>query len=634
MGNIKLLDRATIDKIAAGEVVERPISIVKELLENSIDAGSKKVEIEIKNAGKSYIRVTDNGSGILEDDIDLIFKRHATSKIRVIEDLYCANTLGFRGEALSSIAAVSKVRLASRSVSCDVGFSIALNAGEVIKKESVSLSTGTTIELSDLFYNTPVRLKFLKSDITEANSIVDIVERLALLRPDISFKLINNGKEIINTIGSSSLKDVIFDIYKKDVYDNLLEIDADLGLGKLKGYIGTPAIARGNRNRQSFFINGRYIKSYLLMKAVSEGYTSFLMQHQFPFFVLNLQLNPSSVDVNIHPSKMEVSFEDSNAVYRQIYHAVRERLNALTTEDVREISLETDLSESAYSSDNKESDQNSFIKSGTDGKNRNFYLSESRLGSTVDNSGLEIISNSLNDEIYNNLKDDNPSCMIANERVSEFDLSGKNADFEQISILDEKNLDNSNEIRVLGQLFSTYIIAQIDDKMYIIDQHAAHEKINFERFIKNLNQINIVSQQLVIPVVLNLSRAEMQTIKRFADVFFNIGFEIEEFGIDSYIIRAVPASFFKMDIEILFMELLDNLNDIYDIKNIENIKDRVANVACKASIKAGNILSNSEAESLIKELLKLDAPFNCPHGRPTMITMSRYELEKKFKRIV
>ena len=331
---------------------------------------------------------------------------------------------------------------------------------------------------------------------------------------------------------------------------------------------------------------------------------------------------------------MEVSFENSNAVYRQIYHAVRERLNALTTEDVREISLETDLSESAYSSDNKESDQNSFIKSGTDGKNRNFYLSESRLGSTVDNSGLEIISNSLNDEIYNNLKNDNPSCMIANERVSEFDLSGKNADFEQISILDEKNLDNSNEIRVLGQLFSTYIIAQIDDKMYIIDQHAAHEKINFERFIKNLNQINIVSQQLVIPVVLNLSRAEMQTIKRFADVFFNIGFEIEEFGIDSYIIRAVPASFFKMDIEILFMELLDNLNDIYDIKNIENIKDRVANVACKASIKAGNILSNSEAESLIKELLKLDAPFNCPHGRPTMITMSRYELEKKFKRIV
>jgi len=631
MGNIRLLDRTTIDKIAAGEVVERPISIVKELLENSIDAGSKKIEIEIKNGGKSYIRVTDNGSGILEDDIDLVFKRHATSKIRVIEDLYCGNSLGFRGEALSSIAAVSKVRLASRNVSCDVGFSITLSGGELIKKENISLSLGTTIEVSDLFYNTPVRLKFLKSDTTEANSIVDIVERLALLRPDISFKLINNGKEIINTIGSNSLKDVIFDIYKKDVYDNLLEIDTNLGSGRLKGYIGTPAIARGNRNRQSFFINGRYIKSYLLMKAVSEGYTSFLMQHQFPFFVLNLQLDPASVDVNIHPSKMEVSFENSNEIYRQIYHAVRERLNALTTENVTEINLENYLPYSSYDDDKKIS-ENNIKKSGIDNQNRNF-ISERHFGSAVDNKGLKLISKSLNEEIYNN-KDDDSYCMSVNERISEFDLSAKTDDFEQISVLDEKNLDNSNEIKVLGQLFNTYIIAQIDDKMYIIDQHAAHEKINFERFIKNLNEINIASQELLIPTVLNLSRAEIQTIRRFIDVFLSIGFEIEEFGIDSYIIRAVPLSFFKMDMELLFTELLDNLNDIYDIKNIENIKDRVANVACKASIKGGNILSNTEAESLIKELLKLDAPFNCPHGRPTMITMSRYELEKKFKRIV
>lgn len=628
MGNIRLLDRTTIDKIAAGEVVERPLSIVKELLENSIDAGSTSIEIEIKNGGKSYIRVTDNGSGILEDDIELIFKRHATSKIRNIDDLYSSHTLGFRGEALSSIAAVSRVRLLSRHSLSDVGFNIAVDGGEVKKKESKGAMVGTTIEVSDLFFNTPVRLKFLKSDTTEGNSIVDIVERLALMCPYIDFKLINNGKEQLNTVGSNSLKDVIFDIYKREVYDNLLEINADIGVGKITGYIGKPVIARGNRNRQSFFINNRYVKSYLLMKAVAEGYTSFLMQHQYPFFVLNLELNPMTVDVNIHPSKMEVSFENAQEVYRQLYHTVRNRLNALTVNNVTEIRLDvgTDEHEAKFD-ENTKSQFNTFDDFKNCLKNENISnvndigeakkISSCSINGPVGKQGLrelEIINSTYNQNFTNTAND-----------MRLYDIS---------PIVSEAFNSYGNHINIIGQLFNTYILAEIDDKLYIVDQHAAHEKINFERLIRELSNDEIISQQLLMPTILELNSMELSIIKKHLDVFINLGFDIEAFGDDAYIVRAVPTSFYRMDIKELFKELLDHLDDTLHVKNIEVIKDKIADVACKASIKGGWSINNYEAKKLIEELLSSDAPFNCPHGRPTMITMSRYELEKKFKRIV
>lgn len=626
MGIIKILDKHVIDKIAAGEVIERPVSIVKELIENSIDAGADCIEIEIKKGGKSYIGIRDNGKGIMTDDIGIIFERHATSKISCMEDLYESCSLGFRGEALSSIAAVSKVSLVSRHRDEELGNRVILSGGRELLKEQVAAVQGTSVAVEDLFFNTPVRLKFLKSDTTEAGQISDIIERLALCRADIAFHYINNGKTQLKTSGFNDLAEVMYHIYGKDVYENLLEINADLSIGKLTGYIGKPVISRGNRNRQSLFINNRYVKSFMLMKAVQEGYASFLMQHQFPLFVLKLSMDPSSMDVNVHPSKMEVNFENPSLIYKEVYHSVRKRLLELNTTDVIEL---------RYDEEEVDIEPTKAVEKETSDNSEDSYMQQS-----LTDMDAAITAKLMSMGPKNN-----------NEKAGCFDIgpfelrenTGSDLVKEEISRSytgrsdkekkEELVFDRGPVIKIIGQAFKTYIIAEIEDKLYLIDQHAAHEKINFERFLKSMNQEGY-AQQLLKPVVLQLTAKEELTINKYLEVFSKLGFEIEYFGRQSYTIRAVPLSFYKMDMDSLFIELLDHLGSVSEIGNIELIKDKIAGVACKASIKGGQVISDLEAEHLIRELLKSDAPFNCPHGRPTMIAMSKYELEKKFKRIV
>lgn len=627
MGIIKILDKHVIDKIAAGEVIERPVSIVKELIENSIDAGADRIEIEIKKGGKSYIGIRDNGKGIMTDDIGIIFERHATSKISCMEDLYESCSLGFRGEALSSIAAVSKVSLVSRHRDEELGNRVILSGGRELLKEQVAAVQGTSIVVEDLFFNTPVRLKFLKSDTTEAGQISDIIERLALCRSDIAFHYINNGKTQLKTSGFNDLSEVMYHIYGKDVYENLLEINADLSIGKLTGYIGKPVISRGNRNRQSLFINNRYVKSFMLMKAVQEGYASFLMQHQFPLFVLKLSMDPASMDVNVHPSKMEVNFENPSLIYKELYHCVRNRLLELNTTNVIEITYDEEdkMTESMRSVEKETPDkgkEDSYIQQGLTDMDAVLTAKLMSMGPKNHNekAGCSDISSF---ELRENTGSDLVKEEISRSYTGRSDKGKK----------EELVFDRGPVIKIIGQAFKTYIIAEIEDKLYLVDQHAAHEKINFERFLKSMDQEGY-AQQLLKPVVLQLTAKEELTINKYLEVFSKLGFEIEYFGRQSYTIRAVPLSFYKMDMDSLFIELLDHLGSVSDIGNIELIKDKIAGVACKASIKGGQLISDLEAEHLIRELLKLDAPFNCPHGRPTMIAMSKYELEKKFKRIV
>lgn len=624
MGIIKILDKNVIDQIAAGEVIERPVSIVKELIENSIDAGADSIEVEIKKGGKSYIGIRDNGKGILQDDIDVIFERHATSKISCLEDLYESCSLGFRGEALSSIAAVSKVTLTTRHKYEDLGSKVIVQGGEELARESIAVSKGTSILVEDLFFNTPVRHKFLKSDTSEAVVVSDMIERLALCRADIAFHYSNNGKELLNTTGSGDLSEVIYRLYGKEVYDNLLEIDAELSVGRLFGYIGKPVISRGNRNRQSLFINNRYVKSFLLMKAIQEGYSSFLMQHRFPVFVLKLSIDPASMDVNVHPSKMEVNFESPSLLYKEIYHAVRNRLIELDRTDVTQLRYEnetevTEITEVTDATDNR--------SEAVQPQNRSEFADSPFSAMDLDftkqlmKSGVADFSYQKRSEVYR-------------EREEESRYYEAKEDKEKAAEDFRKEYGEAVEnIRIIGQAFKTYILAEIGDTLYIVDQHAAHEKINFERLMKGLNEERY-SQQLLKPAVLQLTAKEELTVQRYMEVFEQFGFEIEHFGGQAYTVRAVPMSFYNMDINRLFVELLDHLGEMSEVGNIERIKDRIAGVACKASIKGGQNISDLEAEHLIRELLKLEAPFQCPHGRPTMIAMSRYELEKKFKRIV
>lgn len=645
MGIIKILDKNVIDKIAAGEVIERPVSIVKELIENSIDAGASSIDVEIKKGGKTYIGITDNGKGIMADDIGIIFERHATSKISCMEDLYESCSLGFRGEALSSIAAVSKVSLTSKYKDEEVGSRIVISGGTQLLRETVAASQGTSIIVEDLFFNTPVRRKFLKTDTTEAAQISDMIERLALCRADIAFNYKNNAKTQLTTSGFNEVSEVIFQIYGKEVYENLLEVDADLSIGHLSGYIGKPVISRGNRNRQSLFINNRYVKSFMLMKAVQEGYSSFIMQHQFPFFVLKLSLDPATMDVNVHPSKMEVNFENPSIIYKEIYHAIRNRLFKLNTGDVTEIKYEDKpitTDEIKYEDKPLSTDESEDKASFAEIKEEKAVLSDTTKPDNrkyedmdlTDLSGIQGLMKMGKDNnkpfySYDNLKE---------LKTVSYDLKAAEEyeTYNQIKETEEYEVYNTIKepaVRIIGQAFKTYIIAEIDDKLYIVDQHAAHEKINFERLIKSLNSDNY-AQQLLKPVVLQLTAKEELTITKYMAVFTSLGFEIEHFGGTSYTVRAVPMSFYRMEIDSLFIELLDHLSTVSDVGNIELIKDKIANVACKSSIKAGHIMSVLESEHLIKELLKLNAPFNCPHGRPTMIAMSKYELEKKFKRIV
>ena len=599
MNNIELLDKNTIDKIAAGEVVDRPSSIVKELVENAIDAKSSAITIEVKEGGISFIRITDNGCGIPKKEISKAFLRHSTSKIRKIEDLSTISSLGFRGEALSSIAAVSQVEFITKTYDELTGTRYLIDGGEEKSIEDIGAPQGTTFIIRNIFYNTPARKKFLKSPITEGSYITSLVERLALSNPNISFKYIINNQTKLYTTGNSNLKDIIYNVYGRDITSNLIEIEDETNYVKIKGYIGNPNVCRGNRNYENYFINGRYIKNTIIAKAIEDAFKPFLMQHKYPFTSILINLDGNLVDVNVHPAKMEVRFSSQNDVYDSIYTILHKALTK--KESIPEISL----------------DKPSQIK-------------------PVVNTEINKIKNKIPEpfefERRNEFVKEEKKIYTNNPEIS-YKLPEKTEPvYEQQKLFD---MNTVADIKIIGQVFDTYWIIQYTDKMFIIDQHAAHEKVLYERIVNNLKSKNFTSQIVNPPIIVSLTSAEEEIIQKFKQEFEMFGFDIENFGGKEYSIHAVPDNLYNLSAKELFIEMIDSLSGINNsINETDMILDKIATMSCKAAVKGNNKLSYQEMEALFKELITLDNPYNCPHGRPTIVSMSKYELEKKFKRVL
>ena len=599
MNNIELLDKNTIDKIAAGEVVDRPSSIVKELVENAIDAKSSAITIEVKEGGISFIRITDNGCGIPKKEISKAFLRHSTSKIRKIEDLSTISSLGFRGEALSSIAAVSQVELITKTYDELTGTRYLIDGGEEKSIEDIGAPQGTTFIIRNIFYNTPARKKFLKSPITEGSYITSLVERLALSNPNISFKYIINNQTKLYTTGNSNLKDIIYNVYGRDITSNLIEIEDETNYVKIKGYIGNPNVCRGNRNYENYFINGRYIKNTIIAKAIEDAFKPFLMQHKYPFTSILINLDGNLLDVNVHPAKMEVRFSSQNDVYDSIYTILHKALTK--KESIPEISL----------------DKPSQIK-------------------PVVNTEINKIKNKIPEpfefERRNEFVKEEKKIYTNNPEIS-YKLPEKTEPvYEQQKLFD---MNTVADIKIIGQVFDTYWIIQYTDKMFIIDQHAAHEKVLYERIVNNLKSKNFTSQIVNPPIIVSLTSAEEEIIQKFKQEFEMFGFDIENFGGKEYSIHAVPDNLYNLSAKELFIEMIDSLSGINNsINETDMILDKIATMSCKAAVKGNNKLSYQEMEALFKELITLDNQYNCPHGRPTIVSMSKYELEKKFKRVL
>ena len=620
MNTIKLLDKQTIDKIAAGEVIDRPASIVKELVENAIDAGATSISIEIKDGGISLVRITDNGVGIPKDQIAIAFLRHSTSKIQDASDLAFIHTLGFRGEALSSIAAVSQTELCTKTKDSLTGIIYKINGGEEESLSEAGLPNGTTLIVRNLFYNTPARLKFLKSPQTEAAYVLDIVQKIALSRPDIAFKFTSNGSVRISTSGNGSLKDAVYAVFGRDIANNLLEINTGNETLSIYGFIGKPEIARGNRSFEFFFLNGRYIKDRIIQKALEDAFTGYQMKGTFPFCVLNVQIEPELVDVNVHPSKMEIRFFNNEVIYNCVYDIIRDRISK--RENIPEVSLKTEKSEEP---------ETKLLKK------ENSYIPEPFETKAIENISQSIPSSGS--EKNNNIQFVNEPSLYHTEITSfnekETD-ERKNESFKQEELFDTKFLSEEAKAkhRIIGVIFDTYWMVEFEDKLFIIDQHAAHEKVLYEKFMKQLKEGRHYSQQLMPSIIVTLNSQEEACLKKFLDQFLSIGFEISNFGGSEYAISAVPTDLYSIDNKVLFLELLNELSEFSLKAEPDILTDRVATAACKAAVKGGNKLSFTEADHLISELLSLENPYNCPHGRPTIISMSKYELEKKFKRII
>lgn len=608
MGSIQILDESTINKIAAGEVIDRPASVVKELVENAIDALATSVTIEIKDGGISLIRITDNGAGIAKPDVKTAFLRHATSKIRTAEDLLSVSSLGFRGEALSSIAAVAMVEVITKTKDTMMGSRYEIKGGAEGEIEDVGVPDGTTFIIRNLFYNTPARKKFLKSSMTEAGYISDIVQRIALSHPDISIRFINNGRHMIHTSGNGNLKDVIYQIYGRDIAANLLEVNFENTCMQMRGYIGKPLISRGNRNFENYFINGRYIKNGMINKAVEEGYKNFMMQHKYPFTAIQFQIEPELIDVNVHPAKMELRFRNGEELYPEILSAVRDTLTG--KELIPEVKLEEE--KKAPEPLKKEVEKTPEI---------------------FETHRMEEIKKS-----YSVPRDTLPEMPVPQVREENgYHSQEKEKQPEQMTLFDDKLLSKEARVRhrIVGQVFETYWIVEYGDKMFLIDQHAAHEKVLFERTMAKLKSKESISQELNPPIILNLSIREAEAVKRYREEFLKLGYDIEEFGGSDYAVHSVPLDLFALAREELLMELIDSLTDENGLRGSSDlIVEKIASMSCKAAVKGNNRLSVREADMLIDELLTLENPYNCPHGRPTIISMSKYELEKKFKRII
>ena len=615
MAQIQVLDQITIDKIAAGEVIERPASIVKEMVENAIDAGATAVTVEIRDGGISYIRITDNGCGIPKDEVRLAFLRHSTSKIRSVEDLTFVTTLGFRGEALSSIAAISQVELLTKQKDQDLGTRYQIEGGREKALEEAGARDGSTFLIRNIFYNTPARRKFLKTPMTEAAHVNDLMVRLALSHPEVSFEFISNGQSKLHTSGNGRLKDTIYNVFGREIANNLLEVKKEIQGIAVTGYIGKPLVSRGNRNYEIYFINGRYVKSSTVAKAIEDGFKDFMMQHKYPFTVLHFEVDGEKVDVNVHPTKMELRFNNQQQIYNFVYEAVLEAFQE------KELIPRVELTESKDTVE----------------KNLDYFMTRMKERVTSYHNQHSQAEVKQADEIHR------PTEQIARirETVAYNKPQSKKPEavqkVEQLNLFEEKLLTKEavKEHRIIGQLFDTYWLVEFHEELYIIDQHAAHERVLYEKTLKGMKTREFTSQYLSPPIILNLSMQESQVLEACMDDFSGIGFEIEPFGEESFAVRAVPDNLFSIAKKELLMEMLDGLTDgIHSNLTPDLITEKVASMSCKAAVKGNARLSRGEVEILIAELLQLENPYHCPHGRPTIISMTKKELEKKFKRIV
>lgn len=609
MSSIELLDQNTIDKIAAGEVVERPASIVKELVENAIDAGATAINVEIKDGGISFIRITDNGCGIPKDQVRKAFLRHSTSKIRQVEDLQSISSLGFRGEALSSISAISQVELITKVSGALTGVRYIIEGGSEHSFDEIGAPEGTTFIVRNVFYNTPARKKFLKTPTTEGGYIASLMERLSLSHPDISFNFIQNGKTRLHTTGNGSLKDIAYNIFGREISDNLVAVNSESDGVKITGFICKPVVSRGNRNYENYFVNGRFVRNNIISRAIEDGFKPYMMQHRYPFTLMMFDIPGDTVDVNVHPAKQEVRFDKGDLIYSAVYNTVLDSLSGKNL--IPEISFDEEEKEAPkevawqrpaepFEVKRHEAEQNTPLTS------VNFIREEVSYGASE--------------------KEESPAPDLFRKETA---FTGTQMTFPEI----EEQEKASPSINLIGQVFDTYWIIQYEDKMYIVDQHAAHEKVKYERTLKSLKNKEFTSQMISPAVVISLNDIEAEVLNNNLEQFTSLGFEISSFGGREYLISAIPDNVFGLDFKDLFIELLDNLTDGSVIQP-DILLHKIATMSCKAAVKGNNSMSFAEAKELIKEMFTLDNPFNCPHGRPTVISMSKYELEKKFKRII
>ena len=642
MSKIQVLDPVTIDKIAAGEVVERPASIVKELAENAIDAGATAITVEIEEGGISYIRIADNGCGIEREEVPSAFLRHSTSKIRTVDDLIHIHSLGFRGEALSSIAAVSQVELITKTAEETFGTRYRIAGGKEEGLEETGAKDGTTFVIRQLFYNTPARRKFLKTPMTEASHVSELMTRMALSHPEISFQFINNGQSRIHTSGNGSLKDVIYHIYGREIAMNLIEIQTEAGDVKISGFLGKPVISRGNRNFENYFINGRYVKNQIVSKA---------MQHKYPFVALQITMPGEEVDVNVHPAKLEIRFQNQQAVYNAVYEAVdrglrkEELIPQVKLEEPKEIPRADVPSPAPAPMPKKETKPPQ--APAKEERNLDYFMQKMKERVAAYHNRESSAEVAAKDQIFRPSQQADrirEAAVYANlssvGEKAEKKMENKTGEQEpprQMDLFEEKFLDREirAEYHLIGQMFDTYWLVEFQDNLYIIDQHAAHERVLYERTLKSMKTREYTSQMISPPVILDLGMQEAALLREYMDRFLRIGFEIEEFGQDSFAVRAVPDNLFSLAKKDLLLQMIDSLSDEVSRKlSPELIDEKVASMSCKAAVKGKMKLSAAEADALIGELLTLDNPYHCPHGRPTIIAMSRRELEKKFKRIV
>lgn len=619
---IALLDKETIDQIAAGEVVERPASVVKELVENSIDAGADAITVEIKNGGKTYIRITDNGCGIPKEQLTTAFMRHATSKLRNAEEILNIKSLGFRGEALSSISAVSRVEMITKPKSQLMGCRYVIEGSQEMNLDEVGAPDGTTIMVHQLFYNTPARLKFLKSDMTEGGYVGELMERLALSNPRVSFCFISNGKEKLHTSGNGNLWDAVYQIYGKQIASAMFPVFAENEQYLMEGFMGDATVARGNRSLENFFVNGRYVKSPLLSKALEAGYAGFLMQHQYPFCVISIITKASKVDVNVHPTKQEVRFDDEITVASMLTDMIKSGLTK--KEDIAEITVDVTGDDSSDTMAEKPAQTEvAETKAEPFEKNRLAQIKERITAEIHKDTPYE----RKYQDFYARIEKSSDAIKTSDSLVPE----QESFVCEQTTFLSE---ESKKTHRIIGQVFDTYWLVEFDNKLYIIDQHAAHEKVLYEKMLKSLDEKTMTSQQISPPQIISLSRMEQQTLEAYRDVFEEIGFSISSFGGNDFAITAVPGNLFSLNYQNVFMDILSDCGNTKSGLDSNTVLEKIASMSCKAAVKGNQKLSMPEVEQLISDLLSLENPYHCPHGRPTIISLSQYELEKKFRRIV